>query len=77
MIDNTAKIIDIRMMIEKDINLEVLNILKEDIIGIEIVMINMLKMNIDIAITVVNIENVMMNMMIRIGRNPGVEARII
>jgi len=77
MIDNTSKIIDIRMMIEKDINLEVLNILKEDIIGIEIVMINMLKMNIDIAITVVNIENVMMNMMIRIGRNPGVEARII
>jgi hypothetical protein len=64
-------------MIEIDILLEAPNILKEDIIVKEIAMINMLKMNIDIAITVVNIENVMMNMMIRIGRNPEVEARII
>jgi hypothetical protein len=64
-------------MIEIDINLEAPNILKEDIIVKEIAMINMLKMNIDIVITVVNIENAMTNMMMRIERSLEVEVRII
>jgi len=60
------------MMIEKDTTPEVLIIQTEDTTAIEIVMINMLKMNIDIVITVVNIENDMMNMTRREERNPEV-----
>lgn len=77
MIDNTAKVIDIHTMIEKDIKLEVPNILKEDITVIEIVMTNMLKMSIDKVIMAINIENDTVHMMIRIQKNPEVKVENI